>query len=234
MSKTIVALYEELAEARQTVHDLVEAGLDNEDISLVVPDPEGRHAAILKEGSAAEGNGPQDAAAEGAVAGTIIGGLAGLLLGLSVFSLPALGPVVIAGPIYTTVMGASAGGIGGGLLGSLVAMGVPKKRARYYSEGIRRGHTLVAVAADEDEVDRIQSMMSAHHPIDIEARAEKWRESGWEGYDEGPDHFEPAEEDEERRHRYPTGAMGSDLYGKEASRDQEPLPTLENEEDEER
>jgi hypothetical protein len=122
-----------------------------------------------------------------------------LLLGLAVFSLPALGPVVIAGPIYTTVMGASAGGIGGGLLGSLVEMGVPKRKARSYREGVRRGHTLVAIEAGEDEVDRIEAIMNAHNPIDVEARAEQWRESGWEGYDEGPDQFEPAEELTQRR-----------------------------------
>ena len=93
-----------------------------------------------------------------------------MLLGLAVFSLPALGPVVIAGPIYTTVMGASAGGIGGGLLGSLVEMGVPKRKARSYREGVRRGHTLVAIEAGEEDVSRIQAIMNAHNPIDVEAR----------------------------------------------------------------
>lgn len=233
MSKTIVALYEELAQARQAVHDLVDAGFEHEDISLVAPDPEGSHASFLEEGKAAEGSGPKDAAAEGAIAGTAIGGLAGLLLGLAAFSLPGLGPVVIAGPIYTTVMGASAGGISGGLLGSLVEMGVPKREARYYREGVRRGHTLVAIEADEDDVNRIRAIMDTHHPIDVEARAEKWREEGWEGYDDDPDAFVPSQEDEEeeRDHRYATGAMGSDMYGERATRRRPPLPTYDDEDE---
>ncbi len=85
------------------------------------------------EGAIAEGNNPRDTAATGALAGTALGGLAGLLFGVSVFSLPVLGAAVLAGPIYTAIMGASAGGIGE----AAWLAGVPEQDAQLQTEALR-------------------------------------------------------------------------------------------------
>jgi uncharacterized protein (TIGR02271 family) len=130
-----------------------------------------------------------DAAVEGALAGGVIGGLAGLLLGLGAFAIPGIGPIVAAGPLVSALVGAGVGAAGGGLLGALVGWGIPETEAGYYAEGIRRGGTLVAVRAQEHQVDRIVDVMNMHNPVDIEERSEGWREAGWTG-------FEPAMEDE--------------------------------------
>ncbi|MBK8899575.1 MAG: hypothetical protein IPM53_00185 [Anaerolineaceae bacterium] len=221
MSKTITALYENIADARAAVEALLDSGYQHDHISLVVPDPEGKYQDSLAEGAAAEGDNPRDTAAAGALAGTALGGLAGLLFGVSVFSLPVLGAAVLAGPIYTAIMGASAGGIGGGLLGWLVEKGVPAPRAHLQTEALRRGHILVAVEAIKEDQGQVTRLLQQHNALNIEEAAKKWRAGGWHEDDNPPDQYEPEEDDKHDQHAYATGAMDSDVYGR---RERPPLP----------
>lgn len=226
MSKTITALYENIADARAAVEALLDSGFKRDHISLVVPDPEGKYQDSLAEGAAAEGDNPRDSAATGALAGTALGGIAGLLFGVSVFSLPVLGAAVLAGPIYTAIMGASAGGIGGGLLGWLVEKGVPEPHAQLQAEALRRGHILVAVEAASDQQVQVTRLLQQHNSLDVEESAHKWRKGGWQEDSNPPDQFEPEEDDKSDQHRYATGAMDSDVDGR---RSRAPLPPQEDE-----
>lgn len=232
MAQTIVALYEDLDKAKEVVSALTDAGFEQKEISFASPDPQGRHAAMLAAGGDDRDEGGRDATADGAIMGGAIGALAGLLFGLSAFTIPGLGPLLIAGPLYTAVFGAGAGAVGGGLIGALVDAGIPGREASFYREGIRRGNTMIAVRVDDDG-DKANAMhiLNTHNPLDIESAAESWRATGWEGPDDTPDQFEPSKEDEAEkgRHKYATGAMGSDMTGPDASRDRPPLPTADEE-----
>lgn len=226
MSKTITALYKNISDARAAIETLLDKGYEREDISLLVPDPDGKHGeALVQEG--AEGENPRDGAAVGAMAGGALGGIAGLLLGISVFSLPVLGAAVIAGPIYTAVMGATAGGAGGSLLGWLVEKGVPEAKAKVQTEALRRGHILVSVDCDEEKHDEVATLLRQHDALDIEEAAKKWRAEGWDEDDNPPDVYEPDEDDKDDQHRFATGALGSDVRG---SRDRPPLSAHEEDE----
>src|SRR5262245_53436597 len=150
--KTIVALYDDLNEARRVVEDLVNNGVDREDISLMAGDPHGNYASELAvpESTANEA---ADGAAVGAVGGAVVGGLGGILLGLGALAIPGLGPVIAAGPIVAGLVGAGIGAAAGGLVGALVGWGVPEEEAAYYTEGVRRGATLVSVRSPDMMVD---------------------------------------------------------------------------------
>jgi len=178
--KTVVGLYDYLSEARDTIDDLVAAGVDRNNISLLMTDPDQRYSDAI-EGD----NGEQvaEATAEGAAVGGVVGGLAGLLLGLGMFTVPGLGFIVAAGPIVATLTGAGVGALAGGLIGALVGWGIPEEEAGYYAEGVRRGGKLVAVKADENRVDAISDIMNRHDPIDVRERAASWQANGWTGYE---------------------------------------------------
>jgi len=50
-----------------------------------------------------------------------------------------------------------------------------------YSEAVRRGAYVVTVdAADDEEADRAQTVLSRFGPVDIDQRATQWRQSGWQ------------------------------------------------------
>ncbi len=111
--------------------------------------------------------------------GTVLGGLGGLLVGLTELAIPGIGWVAAAGTFATTVFGAGVGAAAGGLFGAVEKLGVPKDKTGYYGEAVRRGGTLVFVRLADEQVDEAMAIMQRHQAVDIEERAEEWRARGW-------------------------------------------------------
>ncbi|MFP4343092.1 MAG: YsnF/AvaK domain-containing protein [Anaerolineales bacterium] len=195
MAKTLVALYDELETARDVIEDLVDEGFDREQISLTAYDPEGKYGKYLETGEIEEeeeGVDMQDAVGFGAVAGTI-GGLI-----VSAVVLPGLGPILTAGAIGAAAAAAGIGAVTGGLIGALVDAGFPEEEAEVYAEGVRRGGNLVVIQTVDERVDEAREIMEDYDPVDMERRAEAWREEGWEGYDEEAEPYTQEEVGTER------------------------------------
>jgi hypothetical protein len=141
-------------------------------------------------------------AATGAVTGGVVGGAAGLAASLMGLAIPGIGPIIAAGPIVATLSGAGVGAVAGGLIGGLTDMGVSKTDAEYYAESVRRGGALVTVRADDSRAERAADIMRDHGAIDIERRADQWRERGWKGWNDEAEPYTTADLDRDR-----------DLYG---------------------
>ncbi len=197
MSKTVIALYDEMATARRAVEALVDAGFDRSSVSLVANDVSGEYGQQV--------NSPDDDVNAGEGAG--FGAVVGTLVGLGVALIPGIGPVIAAGPLAAALLagiGAVAGAATGGIVAGLVDFGVPEEHAHYYAEGVRRGGTLVTVHVDQDEwADRAQNILNRYNPVNIDNRSARWRETGWESYDETA---EPYSTEEIQRHRQSYGS----------------------------
>lgn len=61
----------------------------------------------------------------------------------------------------------------------LTTNGVPHDDARAYAEGVRRGHALIAVRCDDDEVDRVVDILDDDNVLDLDERQDAWRSEGW-------------------------------------------------------
>jgi len=61
----------------------------------------------------------------------------------------------------------------------LTTNGVPQDDARAYAEGVRRGHALIAVRCDDDEVDRVVDILDDDNVLDLDERQDAWRSEGW-------------------------------------------------------
>jgi len=177
MAKTVVGLFDDWSTAQNVVQDLVNNGFAREDISVVANQPEGELA------TAGETDTGMGGLAAGAGTGAVLGGVAGLLVGLGALAIPGFGPILAAGPLAAALTGAGIGAVAGGMIGALVDLGVPEEEAEYYAEGVRRGGTLVTVKTDDNMVDRAVSIMNRHGAIDINRRAADWRNAGWTGFD---------------------------------------------------
>lgn len=187
--KTVVALFDEIEDARDAVEDLVDSGVVREDISLMARDVDNQYSHYIDGDDTAENVG--EAAAVGATGGAVIGGLAGALVGMGALAIPGIGPVVAAGPIVAGLTGAGMGAVAGGLLGALVGWGIPEEEAEYYAEGVRRGGTLVAVRVSDARASNVAELLEDHNPVDVERRAEYWRsEQDWTGYDTEADPYD--------------------------------------------
>lgn len=214
MTRTVTRLFDSHTEAMGAVQDLETAGVDHDKISLVSNNADNWHAGHKHPGGAPGDRGPlgdangdgendvADGAGKGATTGGLIGGGAGLLAGLGMLAIPGLGPVVAAGWLVSTAVGAAigaaAGGATGGLLGALKEAGHSDEEANVYSEGVRRGGTLVSVRAHDDEADRIEQILQGRSGVDARTRGEVYRQSGWSRFEESA---QPYTADEVARER---------------------------------
>jgi len=217
MTKTITRLFDTHTQALDAVDDLERAGVDRDRISLVSNNADDWHAGDWRTGRGLGGDGPlgdangdgdndvAEGAGKGATTGGLIGGGAGLLAGLGMLAIPGLGPVVAAGWLASTavgaLVGAAAGGATGGLLGALKEAGHSDEEANVYSEGVRRGGTLVSVKADEDRADEIERVLNGRRGVDASTRGQAYRESGWSRFDQDAEPYS-AEQIERERSQY--------------------------------
>ncbi len=179
--RTVAHLFDTYDTAVQVTRDLEAAGFSHDDVS-VVANQGGTTAEIADPTNtgAAAGTG----AGTGASVGTVLGGGAGLLAGIGALAIPGVGPVVAAGWLVAALTGAGVGAGAGGLLGSLTGAGVEEGQAHVYSEGVRRGGTLVTVRADDARAAQAETIMQGFHPVDIAQRGADYRSTGaWTGFD---------------------------------------------------
>ncbi len=141
-TRTATALYHSYASAADAVSKLEAAGIPHDNISIVSNDENNKGQYGDHPGTGA-----------GASLGTVVGGGAGLLAGLGMLAIPGLGPVVAAGWLASTLVGAGVGAAAGGLVGALTDAGIDHGDADAYAEGVRRGGTLVTVRADDEALE---------------------------------------------------------------------------------
>jgi hypothetical protein len=187
--RTITAFFDTYDHAAKAVRRLESIGVPHSQISVVANNKDETYSQYatrtFDETSVMHGDSVRekdhDGAGTGATLGTLAGGGAGLLAGLGMLALPGLGPVVAAGWLVSTLVGAGAGAAVGGLAGSLVETGVDERDAHAYAEGVRRGGALVTVRADEVDSSRIVDILDDEGRVDMEQRQNDWRSEGWSG-----------------------------------------------------
>jgi len=107
-----------------------------------------------------------EGAAKGAASGGTAGGLTGLLVGLGLVAIPGVGPVMLAGAaataLATTLTGGAIGAAAGSLIGGLVGLGIPKDRAKVYSDRVEQGDYLVMVDGSDQEIHQAETVFQRH------------------------------------------------------------------------
>lgn len=180
MTKTVSALYDTYDAACSAVSALEAAGIPHSDISIVANNSENWHRDDHPS-NAAEGAGT------GAGVGAAVGGVGGLLTGLGIMAIPGVGPVVAAGWLVATavgaVAGAAVGGAAGGLVGSLTKDGVPEHDANLYAEGVRRGGALVTARVADARASEAQEVLQRQKYVDLNTRGRIYRDEGWSTFD---------------------------------------------------
>src|SRR5690242_15774363 len=155
MSKSSVfGIVKTQTQAEEVIQNLQSAGFPTSEISILLPDKEGKHEiGPVKATKAPEG------ATTGGVAGGVTGGVIGLLAGIGALAIPGVGPLIAAGPIMGALSGAAVGGASGGIIGALVGLGIPEVEARRYESRLRAGNYLIAVHVTNDtEEDRAKEI----------------------------------------------------------------------------
>ncbi len=187
MTTTITRLFDNRSDAEGAVAELERLGVARDDISIVA------------KGGNADGSGNTNGhditdvddhgdVSRGTSTGALIGGAGGLLAGLGMLAIPGLGPVVAAGWLVATVTGAGIGAAGGaatgGIVGALKNAGHSEDDANVYSEGVRRGGTLVSARIPESMETEAKATLLRFNSVDATTRGADYRAGGWNRFED--------------------------------------------------
>jgi hypothetical protein len=168
MTTTITSVYETYQDAIATVRELQAANVPDEEISVISNQPGGQDNETTER---VDNNMAESGAASGAAIGGTLGGATGLLAALGTFAIPGIGPVIGAGWLLATSVGAAVGASAGGILGTLIGAGVSK--AHIYVESLRQGGTLVSARVSDDQTEEVRAIMARRKAIDTARNARR-------------------------------------------------------------
>ncbi len=159
-------------DAELALHKLKDSGFEMSKISIIANDVNSHSdLAGAKQGNQLSDvdNKADEGATKGLISGSTVGGLTGLLVGLGLVAIPGVGPVVMAGAaataIATTLTGSAIGAVTGGVFGGLIGLGIPKDRARIFSDRVAQGDYLAMVDDVTDEEFRLAESIFRKHGI---------------------------------------------------------------------
>src|SRR5579871_3356010 len=179
---TISRLYDNYADARNAVAGLEAAGVPHSEISIVANNSDNWYAGNKVDRDRDGVDDRAEGAGAGAGIGAGVGGAAGLLAGLGLLAIPGIGPVVAAGWLASTALGAAAGAATGGVIGALTQAGVSKEDAPLYAEGVRRGGTLVSARVADADRARLEAILD-RSSVNLRDRSAAWQKNGWTTFD---------------------------------------------------
>lgn len=160
--QTAIGLFLEPEHAEEVLDALNESGFTRGEVSVLA-----RQEVVEDVIDDERGESAVESAGVGALGGTALGGLVGLIAGASALVIPGIGPALAFGT-WATVLGTTAAGAGigaayGGLVGALIGFGVAEEQTHIYVEGVRQGGILVLVhPEDPAELQVAEEIMTAH------------------------------------------------------------------------
>ncbi len=141
----IVAVFNSTENAHRATSQIASKGISTERVSIV-----SRHG----EEQAQEGY-YDDSVVDGAVSGSILGGLGGLLLGVGSVVIPGFGVLAAAGPIAGLITGATFGGI----VGALIDLGIPEAEASGYEQDLQSGKIIWTMQCESEYGDEVKQIL---------------------------------------------------------------------------
>lgn len=159
MPATVSCLASSSEQTDKIVRDLHADGIEQERISVLLPDPR-RPKQFNFENDGPMEHGPVVGVGTGAAMGSILG----WITGLAALAIPGVGPFLAAGPILAALGTATVGAIAGALVG----MGMPEAQASYYESRLQEGRFLIWVEVrDRSEIYRIMDIFTRQQAEDI-------------------------------------------------------------------
>lgn len=160
--EAVVGVFHDRSQASNAIEALKDVGFPVEDVSILMPGAERVRAADDDTNADFGAAGP-------AVAGGVLGGAAGWLVGIGSFMIPGVGPFIGAGALIASLAGAALGASIGALASGLTKLGVPEDEARWYEQEAHSGRTLVTVRAGTRYAEA-RDLLRRHGAYDVEQR----------------------------------------------------------------
>ena len=103
--------------------------------------------------------------------GAVWGGFWGILIGAGAFAIPGIGPVLVAGPLVGSIIGALEGAaVVGGLTAvgaGLVSIGIPKDSVIKYESALKADKFILLAHGTAAEVAKAKDIIQTTHPAEL-------------------------------------------------------------------
>jgi hypothetical protein len=163
-SETLVAIFKTHSDAEQAIRDLQRDGFDMAKLSIVSKDYQTDEHVV---GFYNTG----DRMKYWGQFGAFWGGLWGLLFGAAFLFVPALGPVVVAGPLVASIIAGLEGAIAVGGLSAvgaaLLSIGIPKDSVVRYEAALNASQFLLIAHGGADEVTKAREILQTSSPAEV-------------------------------------------------------------------
>jgi len=163
-TNAVIAVYDDHSAAEDAVKELQKSGFDMKKLSVVGKD---YHTDEQVVGYYNAG----DRMKYWGKLGAFWGGFWGLLFGAAFFWVPAIGPVLVGGPLVASIIaGLENAVVVGGLsaIGAgLFSIGVPKNSILTYDTAIKAGKYLVVAHGTSEEAAKAKNILSTLKPTDV-------------------------------------------------------------------
>ena len=167
---SVVAIYRSHADAEAAIGTLHQAGIDMKQLSII---GKGLHTEEHALGFYTSGDRMKFWAGRGAFWGS----LGGILLGNALFLIPAIGPLVVMGPLVGWIAGAlegaAIGGATGALAAALASIGIPKDSVVKYELEVKAGRFLVLAHGSAGLIDQARNILGATEASQVTAHANR-------------------------------------------------------------
>ena len=160
-NNAVVAIYKSHAEAEVAIKELQHSGFDMKKLSIVGRDYHSDEHVVgyYNTGDRMKYWGKQ---------GAFWGGIWGLLFGSAFFLIPGVGPLLVAGPLVSWVLGALEGAVVVGGLSAIGAglygLGIPKDSILRYETALKTGKFVLIAHGTADETIRARDIISRTNP----------------------------------------------------------------------
>ena len=165
-----VAICDSHEKAEKVVKELQESGFDMKKLSIVGKDyhEEDKVIGFYNTGDRMKNWGS---------AGAFWGGIWGFVFGAGFFLIPGLGPVMLAGPIVSSLVGGLEGAVvvGGlsALGGALFGIGIPKDSVLQYETALKADKFLVIAHGTTEELEKAKTIMSGTSGTKVEMESKE-------------------------------------------------------------
>jgi uncharacterized membrane protein len=167
-NEVTVAICESHEKAEKVVKELQESGFDMKKLSIVGKDyqEEDKIIGFYNTG---------DRMKKWGSSGAFWGGIWGFVFGAGFFLIPGIGPVVLAGPIVSSLVGGLEGAVvvGGlsALGGALFGIGIPKDSVLQYETALKADKFLVIAHGTSEELEKAKKIMSNESATKVEMQS---------------------------------------------------------------
>jgi len=165
-NNAVVAIYKSHAEAEAAVKELQHSGFDMKKLSIVGSDHHTDEHVVgyYNAGDRMKYWGKQ---------GAFWGGIWGMLFGSAFFLIPGVGPLLVAGPLVTWIVGALEGAVMVGGLSAigagLYSLGIPQNSILRYETALKTGKFVLIAHGTAEEATRAREIIDRTNPEALEA-----------------------------------------------------------------